>query len=204
MTGGAVVDVLGGQTPQIPSERGDIALSLVIPTFNEADNIGALLRRLHEVLTGAGVTHELIVVDDDSPDRTWEVAAALADEVPTLRVLRRTGESGLATAVVCGWAHARSRVLGVIDGDGQHPPEVVLDLLAALDHGHIAGAALDVFNEEPLPADHPYWDHPKVLMTPHIAGQPHAGILTVQIVENIRRARDGEPLLNLVDPAVGF
>ena len=133
MTGGAVVDVLGGQTPQIPSDRGDVALSLVIPTFNEADNIGALLRRLHEVLTGAGVTHELIVVDDDSPDRTWEVAAALADEVPTLRVLRRTGESGLATAVVCGWAHARSRVLGVIDGDGQHPPEVVLDLLAALD-----------------------------------------------------------------------
>ncbi len=78
------------------------------------------------------------------------------------------------------------------------------DLLAALDSGHIVGAALDVFNEEPLPTDHPYWDHPKVLMTPHIAGQPYANILTVQIVENIRRARDGAPLLNLVDPAVGF
>ena len=78
------------------------------------------------------------------------------------------------------------------------------DLLAALDSGHIAGAALDVFNEEPLPSGHPYWGHPKVLMTPHVAGQPRANILTVQIVENIRRARDGLPLLNRVDPAVGF
>ena len=134
MTGGAVVDVVGGQTLQITSDHdGDVDLSLVIPTFNEADSIADLIRILHGILTGAGVSHELIVVDDDSPDRTWEVASSLADEVPTLSVLRRTGETGLATAVACGWAHARSRVLGVIDGDGQHPPEVLLDLLDALD-----------------------------------------------------------------------
>ncbi|MDP6482158.1 MAG: glycosyltransferase, partial [Acidimicrobiales bacterium] len=134
MTGGAVVDVVDGQALQITSDHdGDVDLSLVIPTFNEAGNIADLVRRLHALLDGAGVSHELIVVDDDSPDRTWEVAGALVGEVPTLRVLRRTGETGLATAVVCGWAHARSRVLGVIDGDGQHPPEVLPELLGVLD-----------------------------------------------------------------------
>jgi len=75
----------------------------------------------------------VLVVDDDSPDRTWEVAGALVDDLPGLRVLRRRGASGLATAVTCGWAHARGELLGVIDGDGQHPPEVVADLLAAMD-----------------------------------------------------------------------
>ena len=134
MTGGGVVDVVGGQALQITSDHdGDVDLSLVIPTFNEAGNIVELVRRLHGILSDAGITHELIVVDDDSPDRTWEVAGALVEEVPTLLVLRRTGESGLATAVVCGWAHARSRVLGVIDGDGQHPPDVLLELLGSLD-----------------------------------------------------------------------
>jgi dolichol-phosphate mannosyltransferase len=110
-----------------------VQVSLVVPTFNEAANIGQLLRSLHEVLTGTGTAFELIVVDDDSPDRTWEVAAGVAAELPGIRVLRRTGASGLATAVICGWAHARGAVLGVIDGDGQHPPEVVADLVAAMD-----------------------------------------------------------------------
>jgi dolichol-phosphate mannosyltransferase len=71
-------------------------------------------------------------VDDDSPDRTWEVAGNLAAELPGIRVIRRTGASGLATAVTCGWAHARGEILGVIDGDGQHPPAVVADLLDAM------------------------------------------------------------------------
>ena len=133
MTGGAVVDVVGGQTLQITSDHdGDVDLSLVIPTFNETGNIADLVRSLHGILTGAGVSHELIVVDDDSPDRTWEVAGNLTSELPGLRVIRRTGASGLATAVTCGWAHARGGILGVIDGDGQHPPAVVVDLLDAM------------------------------------------------------------------------
>ncbi|MBR12918.1 MAG: sulfonate ABC transporter permease [Acidimicrobiaceae bacterium] len=108
-------------------------LSLVIPTYDEAANVGRLVRRLHQVLAATGVGFELIIVDDDSPDCTWKVAAGLVQDVPSLRVIRRTGASGLATAVICGWSHARGDVLGVIDGDGQHPPEVVTDLLAAMD-----------------------------------------------------------------------
>ena len=130
----AQVEQVGGRALPIGTAGDSLTeVSLVVPTFNEAANIGHLLCSLHAVLTRTGAAFELIVVDDDSPDRTWEVAAAVASELPGIRVLRRTGASGLATAVICGWAHARGAVLGVIDGDGQHPPEVVADLVAAMD-----------------------------------------------------------------------
>ncbi|MDG1464342.1 MAG: glycosyltransferase, partial [Acidimicrobiales bacterium] len=130
----AQVEQVGGRVLPIGTAGDSLTeVSLVVPTFNEAANIGHLLCSLHAVLTRTGAAFELIVVDDDSPDRTWEVAAAVASELPGIRVLRRTGASGLATAVICGWAHARGAVLGVIDGDGQHPPEVVADLVAAMD-----------------------------------------------------------------------
>jgi len=78
------------------------------------------------------------------------------------------------------------------------------DLLAALDSDHLSGATLDVFRTEPLPADHPFWSHPKVRVTPHMAGLTRPETAAAQIAENIRRARAGEPLLNLVDPAKGY
>ena len=128
------IEEIDGRTPTIDSLADPtVDLSLVVPTFNESANIGRLLRSLHRVLTGTGATFEIIVVDDDSPDRTWATAAEIARGLSEIRVLRRTGASGLATAVICGWAHARGSVLGAIDGDGQHPPEVVADLMAAMD-----------------------------------------------------------------------
>ena len=77
-------------------------------------------------------------------------------------------------------------------------------LLAALDSGHIAHATLDVFRIEPLPADHPYWPHPKVTVTPHIAADTRASTASQVIVENIRRGEAGEPFLHLVDRQLGY
>ena len=129
----ALVESVDGRALPIDgSSDPEVRVSLVVPTYDEAANIERLLRSLHEVLTRCDTTFELIVVDDDSPDRTWAVAARVASELSGIRVVRRTGASGLATAVICGWAHARGAVLGVIDGDGQHPPEVVADLVAAM------------------------------------------------------------------------
>jgi len=126
--------VEGNSSKQIIDDsRPDTTLSLVIPTFNEAENITPLIQQLYFVLTEKNISHELIVVDDDSPDKTWEVAKELTVEIPSLKVIRRIGSSGLATAVVCGWAHASGRFLGVIDGDGQHPPELLPDLLSKFD-----------------------------------------------------------------------
>ena len=78
------------------------------------------------------------------------------------------------------------------------------DLLAALDSGHVAGAALDVFEPEPLPPGHAYWAHPRVVMTPHAASITIPESAAPQVVENIRRARAGESLLNLVDFTAGY
>ncbi|GAB4189973.1 MAG: glyoxylate/hydroxypyruvate reductase A [Thalassobaculales bacterium] len=78
------------------------------------------------------------------------------------------------------------------------------DLLAALDSGQIRGAALDVFRDEPLAADHPYWRHPKVLVTPHVAAATNPVTAAPQVAENILRAARGEPLLNVVDMATGY
>ncbi len=78
------------------------------------------------------------------------------------------------------------------------------DLLAAIDSGHISGATLDVFNAEPLPADHPFWRHPKIRMTPHIAGQTNARTASPGVAENIRRLRAGEKLQNLIERAAGY
>ncbi len=78
------------------------------------------------------------------------------------------------------------------------------DLLQALDSGQIAGAALDVFAEEPLPREHPYWSHPKVIVTPHAASITIPRSVAPQVIENIRRAREGRPLINLVDFAAGY
>jgi glyoxylate/hydroxypyruvate reductase A len=78
------------------------------------------------------------------------------------------------------------------------------DLLAALDSGHLAAAQLDVFRQEPLPPEHPFWTHPKVRVTPHNAGTTNPNTAAEQIVENLRRVRAGEELLNIVDPARGY
>ena len=106
-------------------------ISIVLPTYDEARSIQETLRRASEALRKAGKEHELIVVDDSSPDGTADLAEALAGEIP-VRVLRRHGRRGLATAVVDGWGMARGEVLGVMDADLQHPPEVLARLASAL------------------------------------------------------------------------
>ena len=114
----------------------NILLSLVIPTYKERDNIenvvNILTRLLDQAIPG---NYELIVVDDDSPDRTWEVAQSLIPDYPQLRVMRRQEERGLSSAVIRGWQAATGRVLGVIDGDLQHPPEVLTQLLQKIEQG---------------------------------------------------------------------
>ena len=78
------------------------------------------------------------------------------------------------------------------------------DLLAALDRGHLQHAVLDVFNTEPLPADHRYWRHPRVTVLPHAAAQTDARSAAKIVAANVRRLRAGDPLQNLVDRTPGY
>ncbi|KEO51241.1 2-hydroxyacid dehydrogenase [Thioclava pacifica] len=77
-------------------------------------------------------------------------------------------------------------------------------LLAALDRGQVGHATLDVFRTEPLPPEHPYWAHPNVTVTPHIAAESRAETASEVIAENIRRSEAGEPFLYLVDRSRGY
>lgn len=77
-------------------------------------------------------------------------------------------------------------------------------LLAALDSGALSGATLDVFRTEPLPAEDPYWTHPNVLVTPHIASETRPRTASQVVAENIRRGEAGEPFLHLVDRSAGY
>lgn len=78
------------------------------------------------------------------------------------------------------------------------------DLLAALESGQIAAAALDVADPEPLPPEHPFWRHPGILLTPHIASMTRPDTAAAVVLDNIRRHRAGQPLLGLVDRASGY
>ena len=78
------------------------------------------------------------------------------------------------------------------------------DLLAALASGQLSAAVLDVFREEPLPAGHPFWRHPCIIVTPHIAAATHPPTAAPIILDNIRRFEEGRPLLNRVDVAQGY
>ena len=119
-----------------------VRLSLVIPTFNESQNVVALIERLEGLLEPVlGDAFELIVVDDDSPDRTWELALAECAARPRVRVMRRQGEKGLSTAVIRGWQIARGEILAVMDADLQHPPEVNVALFHEMEKGADLAAA---------------------------------------------------------------
>lgn len=87
-------------------------------------------------------------------------------------------------------------------GRGEHVVDE--DLIEMLDSGHMDGANLDVFREEPLPAGHPFWEHPKVLITPHLASLPFPESVAPQIIENYRRTKEDSPLLNIVDRELGY
>ena len=108
--------------------------------------------------------------------------------------------------VACGIGNdARAAVAAIRAGAKEYlplPPEA--DLIAALDSGQLAGVTLDVFREEPLPADHPLWRHPKVLITPHVASYSLPSTGAEGVIENIRRARAGRTLLHQVDRARGY
>jgi len=107
-------------------------ISIIIPTYNEKDNITPLLARVEKALSG--YNYEILIVDDDSKDGTIEAASSLADRYP-VKVIVRRNERGLATAVVHGIKSATGEIIGVMDADLQHPPEVIPDLIKAIQDG---------------------------------------------------------------------
>jgi dolichol-phosphate mannosyltransferase len=106
-------------------------VSIVIPTYNERGRLSEMVEAVTAVWRAEGIVGELIIVDDNSPDGTGELADALACQFP-LRVVHRTGKLGLGTAVVAGFSVARGEIVGVMDADLSHPPDALPRLMAVM------------------------------------------------------------------------
>jgi len=104
---------------------------MVVPTYNERGRIVELAEAVFAVFRSAGIAGELVIVDDNSPDGTGNVADELARRF-RVRVVHRAGKLGLGSAVMEGFTAAEAPVVGVMDADFSHPPDVIPRLLAAL------------------------------------------------------------------------
>jgi dolichol-phosphate mannosyltransferase len=110
------------------------SVSIIVPTYREADNLPTLIERVFVSTREAGLEAELIIVDDDSNDGTEEIVAAWRERVP-VRLLIRREERGLSGAVLRGFEEARYDTLLVMDADLQHPPEAIPSLVRRLHEG---------------------------------------------------------------------
>lgn len=115
----------------------DIApvVSVITPTYNEAENIPILVERINDAL--ADVPHEIIISDDNSPDRTWEVGEKIGAADPNVRVLRRFHDPGLSNSVLDGMKVARGDVMVVIDADLQHDTGVLPEMVDQVRSGSV-------------------------------------------------------------------
>jgi len=104
-----------------------MGVSIIIPTFNEAKNIGSLVEQITEILPEA----KMIVVDDNSPDGTGKIADDLASK-HSIKVIHRAGRLGLATAVVEGFRASKTEIVGVMDADLSHPPTILPKMILPL------------------------------------------------------------------------
>src|SRR3984893_5577731 len=105
-------------------------LTVISPTLNEAENIPHLVEQLEHAL--GDIDYEILIVDDDSPDKTWSIAQKISLTNPRVRVLRRTQNQGLGMAVIDGFSSAGGDVLACIDADLQHDPSILPRMLEEL------------------------------------------------------------------------
>lgn len=121
---------------------GLLRLSIIVPTYNERERLGELVRTIADSFRTRGIDGEIVIVDDHSPDGTGAIADDLA-RTYAVKVVHRAGKLGLGSAVIDGFKVASGEVLGVMDADLSHPPPVLprmLDALARHDADFVIGS----------------------------------------------------------------
>jgi glycosyltransferase involved in cell wall biosynthesis len=111
-------------------------LSIVIPVYNEEENVEPLIQEINAAVRPLGMRYEIVVIDDGSKDNTFPVLAQLYQNEPHLRVLKLKRNFGQTAAVAAGLAYANGEVVVIMDGDGQNDPADIPALLAELDRGN--------------------------------------------------------------------
>lgn len=115
-----------------------VEASVIIPTFNEGQNIGKLLTDLNQGLDSEGIKYELIVVDDDSPDETVSIVSQLSKVDPRIKLISRKGKKGIGSAIFEGFMKSEGDVIVTMDADFSHPPASVVTLIKAMDRCDVA------------------------------------------------------------------
>ena len=111
--------------------------SIIIPTYNERENLPILIESILKSLNQHNITnYEIIIVDDNSPDGTGEIAEQLAKQYKNIKVLHRPAKMGLATAFLDGVKLAKGNIVALMDADLQHPPELLPELYKAILNGY--------------------------------------------------------------------
>jgi len=119
-----------GERDSRRSEGPDV--SVVVPSYRGVDSLEPLVARVGRTLRRSGLTFELVIVVDASPDGSWQLLERLSDDWPELRAIDLLGNQGQQRATLCGLAYARGAVVVTMDDDLQHPPEEIPRLLKAL------------------------------------------------------------------------
>jgi len=168
------VDSVPSADPTIPD------LSMIVPTYNERERIAELVSDVFSACEAYGIALEMVIVDDNSPDGTGEVADTLA-RTRRVRVVHRSGKLGLGTAVVAGFGVASAPVLGVMDADFSHPPALVPRLLKTF---HATGADVVVGSRYVAGGSTPKWPLKRRLLS-------RAACLLARPLSPIRDAASG-------------
>ncbi len=110
-------------------------ITLVIPTYNESENVPILVGQVFKIFDQAKLAGKVVIVDDNSPDETWRITGELKEKYPALEVIRRLKGRGLSSAVLEGFRSSGSDILGVMDADLSHPPEKIPELVEPIIRG---------------------------------------------------------------------
>ena len=122
------------------SHRQEPEISVVVPVYNEVENLAILHQRLSAVLQGLGRSYDVWYVDDGSEDGSLDLLRSLAQQDPHVRVIELARNFGQHAALLAGFSRAPGQVIVTLDADLQNPPEEIPKLLAALDQGYdVAG-----------------------------------------------------------------
>jgi len=113
------------------AEKEIPSVSIIVPTYNEKDNIPELIKNIFSIVKKDKFDLEIVIVDDNSPDGTGDVASELAKKYP-LQLVSRPGKSGLSSAVLDGMKIAKGDIIGVMDGDLSHDPVIIPKMIDAI------------------------------------------------------------------------
>ncbi|MEA1984378.1 MAG: polyprenol monophosphomannose synthase [Euryarchaeota archaeon] len=110
-------------------------ISIIIPTYNESENIENMINAIERVFSNNTINGDLVIVDDNSPDKTAAIAERMEERYGNIKVIVRTRDRGLSQSVVEGFDHCDSDTIGVIDCDFSHPPEQIPLFLKKIEEG---------------------------------------------------------------------